>query len=92
MPEVRAGVLGAEGGEAIEMAEFEKRKYEYRGRVLCVWQFLSDRTYGVVSFDTQAISSYRSVRNKDLGRYKDRDAAQAALDAFAAKKGLKEAR
>ena len=74
------------------MAALEERKYEYRGRVLCVWQFLSDLTYGVVSFETQAISSYRAVRNKDLGRYKDRDAAQAALDAFAAKKGLKEAR
>ena len=74
------------------MAELESRKYEYRGRVLSVWQFLSDLTYGVVSIDTQKISSYRALKNKDLKRYKDRDAAQAALDAFAAKKGLKEAR
>lgn len=74
------------------MAELESRKYEYRGRVLRVWRFMRDLSYGVASFDTQAISSYRAVRNKDLKRYKDRDEAQAALDAFAAKKGLKEAR
>lgn len=76
------------------MAKLKERKYEYRERVLCVWQFLSDLTYGVVSksADAQAISSYRAVRNRDLSRYKDRDAAQAALDAFAAKRGLKEAR
>lgn len=74
------------------MAALEKREYEYRGRVLRVWRFMSDLTYGVVSVDTHAVSSYRAVRNKDLGRYEDRGAAQAALDAFAAKKGLKEAR
>ena len=62
------------------MAELEERKYEYHGRVLCVWQFLSDLTYGVVSIDTQKISSYRALKNKDLKRYKDCDEAQAALD------------
>lgn len=74
------------------MAELESRKYEYRGRILRVWQFLSDLTYGVVSIDTQKISFYRALKNKDLKRYKDCDEAQAALDAFAAKKGLKEVR
>ena len=73
------------------MAELESRKYEYRGRILRVWQFLSDLTYGVVSIDTQKISSYRALKNKDLKRYKDCGEAQAALDAFAVKKGLKEA-
>lgn len=73
------------------MAELESRKYEYRGRILRVWQFLSDLTYGVVSVDTHAVSSYRAVKSKYLQRYSERGEAQAALDTFAAKKGLKEA-
>ena len=58
------------------MAELESRKYEYRGRILSVWQFLSDLTYGVVSIDTQKISSYRALKSKDLKRYKDCDEAR----------------
>lgn len=71
------------------MALSEKR-YLYRGRVLQVWQYMSDLKYGIVSSDAKIVSPRRPVMNKDLGRYDDHDEAQAALDAFAKKKGLSE--
>ncbi|WP_392439141.1 hypothetical protein [Cloacibacillus evryensis] len=53
------------------MAEAAKR-YLYRGRVLGVWQFLSSLECGIRSQDGAGIgsSSYRSVKNSELGRCK----------------------
>ena len=66
--------------------------YLYRGKILSVQQTLSDLLFGVISSDPlkggYGSDHYRWVKNRDLGRYKNREEAQAALDAFAAKHRL----
>lgn len=73
------------------MSDYGK-DYLYRGRVLSVWQTQSDLQFGVISSDPLkggfGSDHYRWVRNRDLGRYKSREEAQAALDAFAKKHKL----
>lgn len=68
------------------------KKYLYRGRILSVQQTLSDLLFGVISSDPLQYGfgsdHYRWVKNRDLGRYKTEEEAQAALDAFAKKHKL----
>lgn len=64
-----------------------EKKYLYRGKVLEVRQTLSDLKYGVI---LNSFGTYSWMKNKSIGRYKEREEAQAALDAFAAVRGLEE--
>ena len=68
----------------------KEKRYLYRGRVLSVQQTQTDLKYGVISSDRDkghfGSEYYRWV--KSFGKYASREEAQAALDAFAADRGL----
>ena len=63
------------------------KKYLYRGKVLEVRQKLSDLKYGII---LNSFGTYRWMKNKSIGSYREEEEAQAALDEFAAKLGLEE--